>query len=774
MRTAILIGAAIALLGTSPASAQMAAALGKPLPVADLEVGTVTVRVIAGSLDKPLSGIDVKLAAADGKERVARTDSQGRATFTKLQPGGKYTAKAEEPSDDESTPPKQATSEAFTIPASGGVRLMISTRPWQGGGAAAPPPRMAAGMMDPRKMSGIPRGDPAVPAGSMTVAAVRGAVTIRIPKQPVHLVGYSANGDVVRISRDTAEDGRATFDGLVPRRFAYYAMSTFMRAEGESPVLDRTRSEPITLPPRVGIRIMLAGLPEDSTDPALEDLERIAVQSDIVGDGEVIARISYTASAKVPQTVSLYEIGEGENKLQKIASSPFFPPTPAEVTGSFGDVIQQPDLAVGTLQVSLSFDNRPLPGAAVQLMPVAAAGDAKKPQDSAEAPKPLLENVSNGQGMVEFTGLVPGTQYRVVSSLFNTRLESGPVAVPTVGGLRLPVTVRGKILSSAEARFTGVAPGKLYLVQAEFQGRPQRSPPFQTVAGRGAVVGLILHDKPLLSLHMNGWVDEERMGFSGQFGLYNTSAMPWEPGRKGLVIPLPKGFSSARLDGDEMKTIVKIDSDRGFIWTGPLPPGSARFIGGFSMPVEDKRMAFHMDLPLGLLNSSVVLFKSQGMRVEDLPPGARTSERKARNGRDIFVVNGINIPAGRSIAFSVTGLPQKPAVERYISYVVGALVVALLLWAIIVVITHRRPEEVGVETRRTGKAWEQDKVRVRKLGRRREQLLDDMVALEASHKAGEIVGEAYQRARSKLKKKLETVYEEFDRASGKRDPKRAV
>src|SRR3954451_4389249 len=89
---AVALGAAGVALVSSPAAAQIAAALGKPLPSPDLPVGTVSVRVVAGSAASPVVGTDVTLIVND-TPRVARTDSAGRATFPGLSAGATVVAK---------------------------------------------------------------------------------------------------------------------------------------------------------------------------------------------------------------------------------------------------------------------------------------------------------------------------------------------------------------------------------------------------------------------------------------------------------------------------------------------------------------------------------------------------------------------------------------------------------------------------------------------------------------------------------------------------------
>src|SRR4029078_7362742 len=88
---------------------------GMPLPVPDVTVGTVTVRVIRGSLANPLKGETVDLS---GASKTATTDEAGRATFTGLTPGTRV--KASVVVDGE-----RVESQEFDAPNAGGLRLML-------------------------------------------------------------------------------------------------------------------------------------------------------------------------------------------------------------------------------------------------------------------------------------------------------------------------------------------------------------------------------------------------------------------------------------------------------------------------------------------------------------------------------------------------------------------------------------------------------------------------------------------------------------------------
>ena len=90
---------------------------GVPLPVGDVANGTVTVRVIRGSLANVVAGQDVELSVA-GVARTGKTNDAGRAEFSGLPPGARV--KASTDLDGE-----RLESQEFAVPATGGVRLML-------------------------------------------------------------------------------------------------------------------------------------------------------------------------------------------------------------------------------------------------------------------------------------------------------------------------------------------------------------------------------------------------------------------------------------------------------------------------------------------------------------------------------------------------------------------------------------------------------------------------------------------------------------------------
>jgi hypothetical protein len=90
---------------------------GIPRPVDDLPAGSISIRLIRGSLANNITGHPVELHVG-GKVQTAKTDENGRAQFDKLPAGA--TVKATADVDGE-----HLESQEFPAPAQGGIRLML-------------------------------------------------------------------------------------------------------------------------------------------------------------------------------------------------------------------------------------------------------------------------------------------------------------------------------------------------------------------------------------------------------------------------------------------------------------------------------------------------------------------------------------------------------------------------------------------------------------------------------------------------------------------------
>lgn len=133
-----VLAAVVGLLSAAVASAQPDARQmsGIPLPGPELPDGTVSVRVVRGTMTNNVAGQAVTLRTG-GIVREGTTDDHGRAQFTGIAPGTTVSAQAR-------VADETLESQAFPMPARGGVRLALVAGAGVGTGAATAPADAAA------------------------------------------------------------------------------------------------------------------------------------------------------------------------------------------------------------------------------------------------------------------------------------------------------------------------------------------------------------------------------------------------------------------------------------------------------------------------------------------------------------------------------------------------------------------------------------------------------------------------------------------------------
>jgi hypothetical protein len=117
-----VLGALCWVLGASAVVAQTgmpdpSQMSGVPLPSPELPAGTLTVRVVRGTLSKNIPNQKVELVTADAR-REAATDASGRAAFQGLRPGEKLRVFTV-------VDGRRFESQVITMPAGTGVRVML-------------------------------------------------------------------------------------------------------------------------------------------------------------------------------------------------------------------------------------------------------------------------------------------------------------------------------------------------------------------------------------------------------------------------------------------------------------------------------------------------------------------------------------------------------------------------------------------------------------------------------------------------------------------------
>jgi hypothetical protein len=600
--------------------------------------------------------------------------------------------------------------------------------PHGAGGADDLPPMMR----DPRQLSGIPRGEEKDRAGRLTVRAVQGPmertefgdVKSRFPAGGrIHLLGIGVGGKISHRSLPLDGGGRVVFDGLATDNSENYVVMAIFPRDGAE---DRLMSKMVSMPPQVGMRMILAGEGPQSGKPAVDDLvneDNPQIEMPEAG----VAIVYLRGQTRDVQEIELVEAGKAEpiarSKVEVMSQSG--PPD-----GRVAPAVDDKALRAGLLEVLVNRRGKGVAGVAVTIAASGAAADAP----------PLRKADTGDDGRALFEPLPPGQKYIVRAAVKGRTFESAAIDPPGKVGQRIAVEVdwqEGKVLQS---RFTGLTPDKVYVARAAGQSRPYLSMPFQVTSTRGAATNVIIAAPIWFAFHGGANLEDEKLFFQLQLSVYNASLVPYDPGAGGLRIPLPKGFTSASVD-EEMSARVKVDEDRGLVWRGLLPPGERRFIAGFAIPTVDGKATFDMPLPYGLFDGQLVFEKMAGMRVTP-PAGVRERSGKADDGRAVVMFQNMQLAPNESLRLSLAGLPQHPAWRRWVNRAIGVLVLALLGWGI---------WGVATRSRRGGG-------RKSHLEAEREELLQAVVQLEADLRRERVREADYQRRRGELLRQLEDVY----------------
>ena len=697
MKRSVICALALGLAAATAHAQPMAAMKGMPLPADDLSPGTVSVRVVAGNIASPVSGVAVTLTV-NGTPREARTDAEGRAFFKDLPVGA--TVQAKITGEDG----KDVPSEQFQIPGDKGMKLMLSNRPIEGGMGGAPFAG-GAGMPEPRKLSGIPRPEQNYQPGTYAVRVTYDDLKEKDPPVglQVALVGYAADGSVSLQTAATDKSGHAMFGGLDRSgATAYFALALVPRGT----LTDRLAAQPMTMAPQVGATVALSSEKRTSTALAIDD-----TGDDGAAPGTV--RVALLGAPDAASEVRLIDVAT-HAQLGKTTTHPG-PPDLTQIQGS-APFEAKPDMPAGTLDVEVrggpdNASDQPMSGVGVRLVPESVTDPSAAPADAPSA-------TTDDSGKAHVVTPKPG-RVRALIKIHDTEIPTQAFDLSKTGGV-VQVQAQWPSQGGPEATLQIVPrPGQVVYAEAISRGETYRSKPFQLMEGRGAYVSVAVLPRIMFSFSWTSHIDDEFLAVQGRFDVYNNSWIPYAGNDSdGILIPLPEGFKGAIL-ADQDQTDVGIAQGEGFRIVRPLAPGMRRFIGGFSVPVEDGRVSWHLDLPLGAYQSGLELQEVPGMSVR-LPAGVHAQTAKDERGT-WRVISPITILPKQSMVMTITGLPSPPGWRLWAPRVLGILVVAMLLGGI----------GFALARARTGAASEPSST-----AQRRQQLLDELVALEQQGEAG--------------------------------------
>lgn len=751
------------------------AAYGSVLFDETLEQGTAQVKVVEGDITNTQSGLDVILLIRssdkklNGKTRRSRTDDSGVARFIKLAPGTTYIARVVKKDEKTGREETVTSSEPFNLPKETGARILLSLSepgPAVGSGgskAASAPMASGAGssgippmLQNPRKISGVARGEQKDPPGQLTVRAVQGSfrsseagLTADFPVGTlVHLVSFTGDGSIKVVSEPIGKDGRVTFKGLERGSTSYYAMSLFPRGDG----FDRLVSKPVQMPPQVGMRMMLAGEALDSKKPLVDDLPTVGQPGSQPGGGEVTAHILVAPEkeedAAALQAFELVDVVSGE-VVAKTSAGRLIPRAQdinAEVI--FMDAKNMPQTKAGSIGFGAfrPSTNEPLGGVKVAVSKVGA--------------KPVVSGTTSERGLVVFEKnplqFKNGQEYVVSAEVRGKSVVSKPFTYSSDKPHAI-AAIADWAEGDSSGRFSDVPKdgSGIYYVRTVGMEDVKVSIPFQLSKTHGAAVNLYMYPDVLFGFHASGEVEDDKIWFQVQLLLQNPNQIPYAP-KGGVHIPLPVGFKNASVP-EEMGPKIKILPKKGITWRGAVPPGTSKAVVTFNLPVEDGNVKVDWDLPNGLLcppfedsagrraPPCLVLSDLPGTVLTGIPKPVEPRKVSLGDGRGYLVVDRITIPPGKRLSFAMSNLPQPSLWQRRLSGAAGLIVLAAVFLGIVLAVRTR----LLISQRGEGPAR-----------MRRERLLDQLVQLESRRRRGRVDDGEYELQRARLMEELEALVDD--------------
>ncbi len=704
----LLAGLAITTLAPRAPNAQPASAIGKPLPDGSMTAGSVSVRVIAGSPASPVIGVEVTLVV-NGAPQVARTDASGRANFNGLPAGANVQAKIKDADG------KDVTSDGFGVPASGGARVMLSTKPMTGGGAGAGP--MSAGgaggmggqgMPEPRKLSGQARQDRETDPGTYVVrltyndlAAKPGTPGGPPAGVPVFLVGYASDDTVIVRTKKSDAMGRVEFPQLdMTGSVGYFSLVNLPRGSG----VDRLYAMPTQLDGQAGYRTILSGEKRDSTAANIDQYQ--SAQAIPTEPGKV--RVTLEGLAQPGTPVRLVDAISGKVIAQQASGS--LTGDPSTVTGG-STFTAKPEIAASTLAVyvhgGLAEDNAL---ADVEIRVIAADAQGLDGVGS-------VKSGADGKLEIKVPDAIAAKPVRVVFKILGRDFVSDVIDTTKSGGT-LDIKAQWAAGGRPHALFElPYQPNQVLYAEAVVTGKLEgtyRSLPFLTAPDKGVHLAVIVYPRVMVKFQMRAMIEDQLLAVSGKWTVDNNSWIPYRASADGMLIPAPKNFKGGVI-ADMNQNDVAVVPGEGFRIMRPLPSGSNRtFVAGFSLPVDGGNTDWALDLPLGTVGSEISIRQTPGMKVQ-LPEGVTGKPEGMSDGSMYFRIADIRIPKGRSMAMSITGLPSPPAWKIWAPRFVGILVILMIVGGIVLALartTAKTPDSVNLA--------------------RKNSLLEELVELERS------------------------------------------
>jgi hypothetical protein len=326
-----------------------------------------------------------------------------------------------------------------------------------------------------------------------------------------------------------------------------------------------------------------------------------------------------------------------------------------------------------------------------------------------------FSSVTGADGTVRMALQVTGPQ-KAVFSINGRALASQPFDLAKSGG-KLLIRAQWDDSGRLQATFDVPPPAqRVVYAEATSRGQRYRSMPLQLLEATGSKISVYVYPRTMFRFQLQASAEDQLLAAQGRFEVMNSSWTPYRAGPDGLMVPMPKGAKGGVVFGSDQAE-VSVVAGEGFRVMRPIPPGGRQFHGGFSLPVEDGKIKWSLDLPMGAYQSEIDLRKTPEMTAKT-PPGFPVETRTVPQGTFI-VMAPITILPKQAMEMTIEGMPSMPAWRKWVPRIVGVLVVALLAAGAVLAL-YRGPGKRGKPVRAAAQG----------ASARRQRLLDELVELE--------------------------------------------
>jgi hypothetical protein len=322
-----------------------------------------------------------------------------------------------------------------------------------------------------------------------------------------------------------------------------------------------------------------------------------------------------------------------------------------------------------------------------------------------------LQTDANGRAI--FNDLPAGATVQAVTTLDGRRLESQSFEVPAKGGIRLVLVGSGPGAGPPSPQGGFGETGK---------------PGILTIGGQSRII-VEQGDGSLEIFYL--------------FDIVNPGSAAVNSGP--VTIEMPTGASGASiLEGSTPQATAKGPR---VIVTAPFQPGTTQVQIAYRLSYRGPSTTVTQTFPIALDQLALIAEKSGDVTLQS--PQLSDQREMPVDGRTFIAARGPGIAAGQALTFALTGLPHHSRLPRYLAIAIGLLVLGLGGWAA----TRRAPDTAvrpSTAATRTG------------LEKRRERLLEQLVALEQQQRRRAISPDDYIRRREDLIQDLEQVYQALE------------